>query len=161
MDPAIIAPDEDNCITLTVHNLLSDTVKIGQELGGLWEVEEYNPSEEEQADIVHAVKTGAPSPAGKDRRTSDILNSISTDKSSLSVVQRNQVENLVSRFHHLFAISPSELGHTNLVEHSINTGDHPPIKQPVRRLPFALRHTVEDMVKDNGKPASGMGRRSE
>ena len=129
---------------------MSDTVKIspGQELGGLWEVEEYNPSEEEQADIVHAVKTGAPSPAGKDRRTSDILNSISIDKSSLSVVQRNQVENLVSRFHHLFAISPSELGHTNLVEHSINTGDHPPIKQPVRRLPFALRHTVEDMVKD-------------
>ena len=49
----------------------------------------------------------------------------------------------------VFALDPSELGSTKLVTHSIDTidtGDSPPIKQPARRIPFALCQTVEEMV---------------
>ena len=35
-----------------------------------------------------------------------------------------------------------------MVTHTIDTGDSPPIKQQARRVPFALRHVVEDMVAD-------------
>ena len=39
-----------------------------------------------------------------------------------------------------------ELGSTDLTQHSIKTGDHPPIKQPPRRIPSALHQTVDELV---------------
>ena len=47
----------------------------------------------------------------------------------------------------VFTLSNDELGTTD-VTHSIDTGDHPPIKQPPRRIPYALRQTVDEMVDD-------------
>ena len=46
----------------------------------------------------------------------------------------------------VFALDSSELGTTELVTHSIDTGQHHPIKQPLRRIPFALRSKVEELV---------------
>lgn len=43
-------------------------------------------------------------------------------------------------------MEPSELGSTDWVKHTIRTGDHPPIQQPPRCIPFALREKVENMV---------------
>ena len=48
----------------------------------------------------------------------------------------------------MFALQDSELGHTNLVEHKVDTGDHPPIKQPVRRIPFVYRDKIAKMVEE-------------
>ena len=42
----------------------------------------------------------------------------------------------------------SKLGLTDLVSHTIYTGDNPPIRQPVRRTPFALRNKMEDLVQN-------------
>lgn len=39
-------------------------------------------------------------------------------------------------------LDPSELGATDLVTHSIDTGDNPPTKQPARRTPFAFSQSV-------------------
>ena len=48
----------------------------------------------------------------------------------------------------LFALDPSELGVTNVVQHTINTGDCTPINQPARRIPFALRSKVDSMTEE-------------
>ena len=48
----------------------------------------------------------------------------------------------------VFVFEDGQLGSTNVVTHSINTGDSPPIKQPARRIPFALRKKVEELVDD-------------
>ena len=42
----------------------------------------------------------------------------------------------------------SELGLTNLVSHTINTGDNPPIRQPVRHTPFALCEKMEEQIQN-------------
>ena len=47
----------------------------------------------------------------------------------------------------VFAVDDGELGHTTVVKHSINTGDHPPIKQNFRRTPFVHR----EKITKNGK----------
>lgn len=47
----------------------------------------------------------------------------------------------------LLAREDSYLGSTVLVKHAINTSDHPVIKQPPRRIPFALRNHVDEMMK--------------
>ena len=41
-----------------------------------------------------------------------------------------------------------EVGRTNLVEHNIETSEHPPIKQPPRRIPFSLHSKVETFVQE-------------
>ena len=46
----------------------------------------------------------------------------------------------------LFALSPFEHGVTDLVSHSIDIGDHAPVRQPARRTPFSLRQKVTEMV---------------
>ena len=62
--------------------------------------------------------------------------------------ERSQFSELIKEFQDVFALSPAELGHTNVVEHTINTGDASPLRQPPRRIPFALRSKVDEMVRD-------------
>lgn len=35
-----------------------------------------------------------------------------------------------------------------MMKHSIDTGTHPPIRHPVRRMPFAFRAKVDELVSD-------------
>ena len=46
----------------------------------------------------------------------------------------------------VFAYPDGELGHTTLVQHTIDTGDNHPIKQPPRRLPVAQREIADKEV---------------
>ena len=56
--------------------------------------------------------------------------------------------NLVEEYSDIFALDAMELGSTNLVTHCIDTGDSSPIRQPARRVPFALHARMEQLVKD-------------
>ena len=48
----------------------------------------------------------------------------------------------------VFALNSSELRATDLVQHVINTEDHPPIHQLAQRISFALEDKVERLVND-------------
>ena len=61
------------------------------------------------------------------------------DESNLTAEQFSLIKCLVVEYSDVFALDVSELGSTNLVFHTINTGDSPSVRQPVRRTPFALR----------------------
>lgn len=50
--------------------------------------------------------------------------------------------------HDVFAIDEGERGEVKEVQHGIVTGDSPPIRQPVRRVPFALREKVAGLVNE-------------
>ena len=54
----------------------------------------------------------------------------------------------MEEFSDTFALDPSELGCTDIVRHVIDTGVSPPVRQAARRVPFALRGKVEEMVED-------------
>ena len=53
---------------------------------------------------------------------------------------------LISEYSDIFALDPMDLGCTDLITHSIDTEDSPPIRQPVRRVPFALHSKMEELV---------------
>ena len=55
---------------------------------------------------------------------------------------------MLKLYANVFVFEDGQLGLTNVITHSINTGDSPPIKQPARRAPFALRRKVEELVDD-------------
>ena len=54
----------------------------------------------------------------------------------------------------MISIGGGDLGHTNLIQHRINTGDSQPIKQPERRLPILQCQCVRKLLDD--KPTQGI-----
>ena len=77
-----------------------------------------------------------------------LLERLSLSIGHLSPLQRTQLEDHIASFSVVFALDATELGTTDLTEHSIQTGDQLPIRQSARRVPFALRDTVDALVKD-------------
>ncbi|GFW77956.1 retrovirus-related Pol polyprotein from transposon 17.6 [Trichonephila clavipes] len=55
---------------------------------------------------------------------------------------------LITEFQSLFSRTSEDFGRTRLTKHRIDTGEHPPIKQHPRRLPFAKQEEVQKLIKD-------------
>jgi len=55
---------------------------------------------------------------------------------------------LVEDYFDIFALDTTELGSTNLITQSIDTGHSPPVCQPVRHVTFALHAKMEQLVQD-------------
>ena len=54
----------------------------------------------------------------------------------VSEEQQRTLKDLLLKHSDMFALNGTELGKTELISHHIDTGDHPPIHQPLRRMPF-------------------------
>ena len=66
----------------------------------------------------------------------------------LSTEQKEQLYHLLLAYADIFADGSDELGRTNCVKHVINTGDHPPIRQPYRRIPASRGEQAHQLVQD-------------
>lgn len=60
--------------------------------------------------------------------------------------QIEKLESLLLNSVDVFALDDSELGRTSLVKHSIDTGDHPPIKQQSCRTLFVQREKISQLI---------------
>ena len=69
-------------------------------------------------------------------------------KAGMSTDRVKEIEKVLLDADDVFALDESELGQTSLVTHSINTGDHPPIKQQPRRTPFCHKEKISQLVND-------------
>ncbi|GBO22965.1 Retrovirus-related Pol polyprotein from transposon 297 [Araneus ventricosus] len=81
------------------------------------------------------------------------LPSILENLEGLNEEQRIAMRELLQEFQNLFSTSVSDVGHCNLTQHRIYTGNHPPINQYLRRLPLSKKEEAERLVKemvDNG-----------
>ena len=65
-----------------------------------------------------------------------------------------------TKYQGIFAISNGELAHTTVVQHTLDTGNSRPIKQPPRRMPLPQREIadreVDKMMEKMGTPASAL-----
>ena len=75
------------------------------------------------------------------------------DKSAgkLTVEQASRLRDLLTENSDLFANSPSDLGKTNVVEHTIDTGTAKPIKQAARRPPRTLAGKEDEIIQEQLK----------
>ena len=78
----------------------------------------------------------------------ELLQQLNLKIDHLSSEEQKQLKDLICDYLDVFALDASELGTTDIVKHTINMGDHPPIKQPLRRTPFALRTKVDELVQE-------------
>ena len=65
------------------------------------------------------------------------------DNNSITKAERDQVASLL---HNIISLNDNDLGETSLVAHSINTGDHPPIKCMPYRTPFKHREIIDKEI---------------
>ena len=85
----------------------------------------------------------------KPRQTKPLaLEQSDLDAMNLSSSQRKGLPSLLDEFTDIFSSGRSDLGRKGIVQHCIDTGDHPPIKQAPRRLPMHLQGTVRQHVDD-------------
>ena len=64
-------------------------------------------------------------------RVDELLRQLNLHLEHLTQTQHGELIDLISSYADTFALDPSELGKTHLVTHSINTGEHQPIRQPI------------------------------
>ena len=60
--------------------------------------------------------------------------------------QQERVLDLVLKYQGIFALPNGGLGHTTLVQHTVDTGNNRPIKQPTRRMPLPQREIADREV---------------
>ena len=70
------------------------------------------------------------------------------DPKPLSSEEETALQALMRGYADVFVLDSSELGNTDLVQHVIDTGDHPLIHQPARQISFSLQDKVEEIVND-------------
>ena len=75
-------------------------------------------------------------------RETELFEQLNLKLQHLSAEQKFQLTKLITWHRDAFVLNLQELGTTNLVKHVVNT-DHPPIKQLVRCMLFALRNKVD------------------
>ncbi|GFY12392.1 hypothetical protein TNCV_284951 [Trichonephila clavipes] len=67
---------------------------------------------------------------------------------SESIRQKSSAERPFQEFEDVFSRNSSDIGHTTVTQHRIDTADHPPIKQHPRRLPFAKQEKVGTLLRE-------------
>ena len=63
-----------------------------------------------------------------------IKNAVSRSQGTLSVREQDQLQSFLLKWAHIFSTSQTDLGRTDIVQHTIDTGTVRPIKQAPRRL---------------------------
>jgi hypothetical protein len=150
---AVIEGGPELCATMLVENRSTTPARLGSgmELGTVTPVEQvnfqsltdYNSAPEcESSDGKGLVCMLSPS--GERKR--QLLGQLDLKLEHLRESERETLERHILSYHDVFALDASELGTTHVTEYAINTGTHPPIRQPPRRMPFALRKTLDMLV---------------
>ena len=120
------------------------TIESGTIIGNIEEVSvvgQDDPVWEEQA--VQVARIGQCSDEEIKQRKEELKAQLIIGKTCSEEEQIQLAELLLSR-HDSFAMSDTELGETDIVEHTIDTGEAKPVRTCPRRLPYALRKELQE-----------------
>ena len=94
--------------------------------------------------------TPAPSQESKTDNESVSLEDlgVNIDTSNLSGDQEVQIKDVLNKWSHVFSKSPTDLGKTDTVKHTIHLTDDTPFKDPYRRIPPSLYEEVRLHLKE-------------
>lgn len=69
----------------------------------------------------------------------------------LSAEQKQELHTLLKEFADIFSQGLGDLGQTDIITHSIHTGDATPVRQPPRRFPLIQREAAQEAIQDMQK----------
>ena len=135
---AVVCPGDSHGVCMRVINPTTDIVTLykGTKVATLERVDDATP--------VAVIKQGS-TLGTTDEDLREITNQC---HASVSALEREQLFHLLVEYRDIFAASSADLGRTTKVQHGIHTGEHPPIRQSVRRVPAAHREQAREGVQD-------------
>ena len=138
---------EDNKIVVSIenHGLQPVVLEEGYEIGQLEPIELV--SDEAKACTLNATdeKPKQLELSKVSPRVKKLLDQLDCEE-TLTETESGKLQDLIVKFSDVFALEPSELGHTDVVQHTIDTGTHQPIRQLPYRAPFSLRKRTEELI---------------
>ena len=112
------------------------TVRAGSEIATLEPVEPLPDT------VVASVEGAAQIPEKEEM----LLRLVEQNGDELSGDEKEKFPALLIQYADVFALSGSDLGRTSNLKHEIPTGDAPPIRQAVRRMPPQRRQEVQELL---------------
>ena len=145
MTMCVTEVDKDKKLVVAIENygLQPVVLEEGFEIGHLEPIQLISEGTETcTLAAAEAEQTGQDFPE-VNHRSDELLSQLDLEV-SLTEEEKGKLRNLVE--FNVFAKDLSELGRTNVVQHAIDTGTHPPIKQLPHRTPFSLRKRTEELI---------------
>ena len=157
IEDGTVEPDERGCISLAIqnHGVVPAHLDEGEIIGHLEAAaivlmtppDAQYSGQEVRINSLHGKEEEECGETASDR-LAEITKMLQLDSLRLKAEEKRQLVEVVEAFADVFAIHEGELGCTDVVRHTIDTGDYPPLRQPPRCIPFALREKVEEMVEE-------------
>ena len=147
---AVVTLNADGRVLVPVENYEALTVRmesdvvLGQVVRPSKAVDPVSDSKQVGQSLQIEAKTGSLVNDPK-RQLIEVLG-LRPNVGDLTAEQFEQLKQLLEENYDVFSLAEGELGCTNIVQHVIEMGDHPPIKQPIRRMPFVHREKISAMV---------------
>ena len=138
---------KDNGIVVAIENygLQPVVLEEGCEIGYLEPIE-LVPEEVEACTLAATRKEQTQSkPFEMSPRVEKLLDQLDLEE-TLTEAESCKLKDLTVKFSDVFALDPSELGRTDVVQHTVDTSTHQPIRQLLYRVSFALRKRTEELV---------------
>ena len=155
----VVAKPTEGAIPVRLFNLspIPKTIFHGSTVGEFYPLfEEGNQSCPDFCYFIATEKGGKPamcSAVGCESTLPPVKQLFPIDNPSLTEHEKESVYEILERHPAVISGSKSDLGEAKEVEHSIDTGDQPPIRIPPRRLPIhkrdVIKKEVEAMLKDD------------
>ena len=148
---ALVQPSEDGAATVLLTNRQSFTHRIeeGTVVGAASSVTVVDAENKEangKGAAVNMVCSGKVDDLPRQRK---LLTLLDQDLNRLPEKDRKQLVRLLERYHGTFSLMEGERGETDLAQIHIDTGDAPPLRQVIRRIPHAVRHEVAKTTQTN------------
>ena len=122
-----IATVTDSAVPLLIRNVTAESVTL--------------PKHSQVADLEVSFEELLPDSDLVPSGSADIESAVDLSDTDLTEAQRSALFEVLRKNSTMF---DGHVGHTTLITHPIDTGDHPPIRQTPRRIPPHLKHQVRE-----------------
>ena len=160
VEDSLLDPEETELVRLVILNPTSETKRLdaGCSIGQAIPCVDPDQSEETvlerstnkgvfdtRVNLVQTRKPTSDESAARKRMLSQMLD---FGEEGLTPEEVFQVRDCVLRAQDVFSVEKGELGNVGEIQHCIETGDSPPVRQPPRRVPFSVRPEISRMVNE-------------
>ena len=144
LEHSLLEPGSNGSLRIPVANRTGFTqvIEAGVTLGGVAMASVIN-AEQQTGEVARVLAaTVDPSKASHHEKFRQEKLKEAVGELDLSAEGKEAFQTFIAKHHQAFCLEDSERGETDLVSMHVDTGDTHPIKQRVRRMPFALRQEV-------------------
>jgi transposase InsO family protein/predicted aspartyl protease len=131
-----VVPDQTDAVVVRVANLTDDTVELKKD-SFLAELEPVQVATTEEA-----VPTATPA------HIQEMLSKLDPSVPESTVIA---LEQLLNKYPQAFSVNELDLGWTDKVKHTIDTGKNPPARQGLRKVPMAQRSIIDKHIDEQLK----------